>query len=248
MAGEFWLSDVQWSRLQPLLPNKPRGVRLVSSSGSGRVKYPPVQASSVPGGAGASTCPMLFAWLRNEARAPRNGFPMKILVKAAAVLALIVNCVPASAATLDTALGQYVDKNGQYSFPKPDSLIIATASDPLVKAAGFAVHINGLEAKSPGDDLILGFNSAADWGTFVRLWRQAMQTKRMPEMAEQAVGDYFDTADQVMLNVSVNEEGIELAIIGKYNGRQAFTLFQLVPAQLERFDRDVASVTSYFKR
>ena len=26
MAGEFWLSDGQWSRLQPLLPNKPRGV------------------------------------------------------------------------------------------------------------------------------------------------------------------------------------------------------------------------------
>ena len=26
MAGEFWLSDAQWSRLQPLLPNKPRGV------------------------------------------------------------------------------------------------------------------------------------------------------------------------------------------------------------------------------
>jgi len=26
VAGEFWLSDGQWSRLQPLLPNKPRGV------------------------------------------------------------------------------------------------------------------------------------------------------------------------------------------------------------------------------
>ena len=26
MAGEFWLSDGQWSRLQSLLPNKPRGV------------------------------------------------------------------------------------------------------------------------------------------------------------------------------------------------------------------------------
>ena len=26
MAGEFWLSDGQWLRLQPLLPNKPRGV------------------------------------------------------------------------------------------------------------------------------------------------------------------------------------------------------------------------------
>jgi len=26
MAGEFWLSNGQWSRLQPLLPNKPRGV------------------------------------------------------------------------------------------------------------------------------------------------------------------------------------------------------------------------------
>ena len=26
MAGEFWLSDAQWARLQPLLPNKPRGV------------------------------------------------------------------------------------------------------------------------------------------------------------------------------------------------------------------------------
>ena len=26
MAGEFWLSDAQWSRLRPLLPNKPRGV------------------------------------------------------------------------------------------------------------------------------------------------------------------------------------------------------------------------------
>ncbi len=26
MAGEFWLSDGQWARLQPLLPNKPRGV------------------------------------------------------------------------------------------------------------------------------------------------------------------------------------------------------------------------------
>ena len=25
-AGEFWLSDGQWSRLQRLLPNKPRGV------------------------------------------------------------------------------------------------------------------------------------------------------------------------------------------------------------------------------
>ena len=26
MAGEFWLSDEQWARLRPLLPNKPRGV------------------------------------------------------------------------------------------------------------------------------------------------------------------------------------------------------------------------------
>jgi hypothetical protein len=26
MAGEFWLTDGQLSRLQPLLPNKPRGV------------------------------------------------------------------------------------------------------------------------------------------------------------------------------------------------------------------------------
>ena len=26
MAGEFWLSDGQWARLQPLLPNKSRGV------------------------------------------------------------------------------------------------------------------------------------------------------------------------------------------------------------------------------
>ena len=26
MAGEFWLSDEHWAQLQPLLPNKPRGV------------------------------------------------------------------------------------------------------------------------------------------------------------------------------------------------------------------------------
>ena len=26
MSGEFWLSEEQWSRLKPLLPNKPRGV------------------------------------------------------------------------------------------------------------------------------------------------------------------------------------------------------------------------------
>ena len=26
MAGEFWLDDRQWARLQPMLPNKPRGV------------------------------------------------------------------------------------------------------------------------------------------------------------------------------------------------------------------------------
>ncbi len=26
MASEFWLSDEQWGRLAPLLPNKPRGV------------------------------------------------------------------------------------------------------------------------------------------------------------------------------------------------------------------------------
>ena len=26
MASEFWLSDEQWARLKPLLPNKPRGV------------------------------------------------------------------------------------------------------------------------------------------------------------------------------------------------------------------------------
>ncbi len=26
MSGEFWLSDGQWERLRPLLPNKPRGV------------------------------------------------------------------------------------------------------------------------------------------------------------------------------------------------------------------------------
>ena len=26
MAGEFWLDDMQWVRLQPMLPNKPRGV------------------------------------------------------------------------------------------------------------------------------------------------------------------------------------------------------------------------------
>ncbi len=26
MAEEFWLSDAQWERLAPLLPNKPRGV------------------------------------------------------------------------------------------------------------------------------------------------------------------------------------------------------------------------------
>ena len=26
MAGGFWLNDEQWGRLQPLLPNKPRGV------------------------------------------------------------------------------------------------------------------------------------------------------------------------------------------------------------------------------
>lgn len=26
MAGGFWLDDRQWARLQPVLPNKPRGV------------------------------------------------------------------------------------------------------------------------------------------------------------------------------------------------------------------------------
>ena len=26
MAGEFWLDDRQWARLQPMLPNKPQGV------------------------------------------------------------------------------------------------------------------------------------------------------------------------------------------------------------------------------
>jgi transposase len=26
VSGEFWLSDEQWARLRPLLPNKPRGV------------------------------------------------------------------------------------------------------------------------------------------------------------------------------------------------------------------------------
>lgn len=26
MSGEFWLSDRQWARLAPLLPNRPRGV------------------------------------------------------------------------------------------------------------------------------------------------------------------------------------------------------------------------------
>ena len=26
MSGEFWLSERQWRRLEPLLPNKPRGV------------------------------------------------------------------------------------------------------------------------------------------------------------------------------------------------------------------------------
>jgi transposase len=26
MAGEFWLDDRQWVRLQPMLPNKPRGI------------------------------------------------------------------------------------------------------------------------------------------------------------------------------------------------------------------------------
>ena len=26
MSGDFWLSDRQWRRLEPLLPNKPRGV------------------------------------------------------------------------------------------------------------------------------------------------------------------------------------------------------------------------------
>jgi transposase len=26
VSGEFWLSDRQWRRLEPLLPNKPRGV------------------------------------------------------------------------------------------------------------------------------------------------------------------------------------------------------------------------------
>jgi len=26
LPGEFWLSDEQWERLRPLLPNKPRGV------------------------------------------------------------------------------------------------------------------------------------------------------------------------------------------------------------------------------
>ena len=26
VSGEFWLSDEQWMRLRPLLPNKPRGV------------------------------------------------------------------------------------------------------------------------------------------------------------------------------------------------------------------------------
>ena len=26
MSGEFWLTDRQWQRLAPLLPNKPRGV------------------------------------------------------------------------------------------------------------------------------------------------------------------------------------------------------------------------------
>jgi transposase len=30
MAGEFWLSDEQWTRLEPLLPNKPRGVPRVN--------------------------------------------------------------------------------------------------------------------------------------------------------------------------------------------------------------------------
>jgi transposase len=35
MANEFWLSDTQWARLAPLLPNKPRGIATAPRSTSG---------------------------------------------------------------------------------------------------------------------------------------------------------------------------------------------------------------------
>ena len=173
---------------------------------------------------------------------------MKVL--AAAVLAFLMTGVAASAnaATLDTALGQYADKNGQYNIPVPDTLIVATASNPADKGAGFVVHITDLDRAKPGSDLIVGFSDAETWAQFVQLWRKAMAIKRTPGMDDVNVGKYFDAGDEVLMEVNVTDEGIELNIMGKDKGELTGSLFHLVPAQLTPFDGNVATVSAYFQK
>jgi hypothetical protein len=154
--------------------------------------------------------------------------------------------VVANTIMIDTPVKQYTNHNGQYSIPVPDTLIVGTASDAANKGAGFAVHITDLDSTKPGDDILLGFMSADDWGKFVQLWKSARAIKITPNMAEIKIGDYFDSVDQVLLHVNVNDEGIELAVVGQDNGHTAVTLFQLVPAQFDDFDASVASVSAYF--
>ncbi len=64
MVDEFWLSDPQWARLAPLLPNKPRGVPHFDDAG--RVKY------------GMHAFRHFFAsWAIQSKEHGRLGFPMK---------------------------------------------------------------------------------------------------------------------------------------------------------------------------
>ncbi len=67
-------------------------------------------------------------------------------------------------------------------------------------------------------------------------------------MADVTIGEYFDTADQVFLEVVVDEDGISLHIAGKDNGQLTATLFELVPAELPPFDADVTTVSAYFDK
>ncbi len=88
MAGEFWLSDGQWSRLQPLLPNKPRGVpriddrRVISGivhvlqSGcrwkdAPAIYGPPKTLATFAGQPRACGAPCSRRWRRQAAHRPR---------------------------------------------------------------------------------------------------------------------------------------------------------------------------------
>ena len=172
------------------------------------------------------------------------------VISAAIALSVVILTVGPAAAQTDccTIIGQYINRNEANS----DYLLNITKNDLNDRSTGLAFHISDLDPAKPEHVVVLGFFDTNAWNKFVQLWQNAIATKRTPGMAVAEIGEYFEDDDKVQLHVNVNDEGIELVVVGhdvaggRDTGSLAIGDVHVLPAQLESFNADVSKVSAYF--